>query len=274
MLSKTSVIEKENQISYTSLVMCSSNISFPTITFELQAFGSSSIFLLAFILAAYLDPNDLQLKMILQSSGIGHFLDTYSDAVIVLILMYLLITKDKWRNMQKPLKMRYIGSILFGVVATYFHAAANEAEPHPLFSCYFTAVGAFILFWHARGFASKCTSPQKNLIAEVEVKFICLGIVPTLVCLLGASSVISKFVFNGWAFLYNAIMLDPLLKESMRDAASSLQIKLSMIRFILPLISCSFLAESLVAESWNVDVHCIIHVLAASHVLLAHSCMA
>lgn len=116
-------------------------------------------------------------------------------------------------------------------------------------------------------------SPRKDLVTKAETGFVCLGIVPPLVCLLGGSDAANRFIFNGWAFLYSVMWLEPLLREATRGAPPGLAMKLNMIRVVLPLIACAFLAESAIAK-WGVDVHCIVHVLAASHVLLTHSCLA
>lgn len=117
-----------------------------------QSFVRPTLILLALILAASFDLQvDLKEKLMLQSSGLSKLLDTYSDAITVVVILYLLATKETWSEMSEPLKKSYLGSVAFGAVATYFHATVDESEPHPLYSCFFCTAGAFILLWHARG---------------------------------------------------------------------------------------------------------------------------
>lgn len=52
--------------------------------------------LLSVIVFATVDPQiELQDKLLLQSSGLSHFLDTYSDAIIVVVILYHMSKKEK-----------------------------------------------------------------------------------------------------------------------------------------------------------------------------------
>lgn len=131
---------------------------------------SSSVFF-ALVLAASFDRKvDLREKLMIQSSGISHTIDTFSDAlsvIIVFLRLFWLLQQQKgaeetgtiptsqyWHSMPKALAHSYVGIFLFGFVATYFHAMGIDemgSDPHTFYSCYFSVVGAFILYWHGRG---------------------------------------------------------------------------------------------------------------------------
>lgn len=237
--------------------------------------------LLSVIVFATVDPQiELQDKLLLQSSGLSHFLDTYSDAIIVVVILYHMSKKEKgWKSSSKSLKMSYLGEILFGIVATHFHAVGVERsgeDPHAFYCCYFCIVGAFILYWQSKGLLSHilCKSFQRQLDLKVKASFICLAVMPLLLCLMGSSHVINRFVFNGYPFAYSAIVMDPILKRGMRDTKSTfVKMKLKVLRFFFPVIFLSYVTESIVADQFHFDVHCVLHVLVLTYVLLIHSCI-
>lgn len=237
--------------------------------------------LLSVIVFATVDPQiELQDKLLLQSSGLSHFLDTYSDAIIVVVVLYQMSKKEKgWESSSKALQMSYLGEILFGIVATHFHAVGVERsgeDPHPFYCCYFCMVGAFILYWQSKGLISHilCKSFQKQLDLKIKTHFTCLAVVPLLLCSMGSSHAINRFVFNGYPFAYTAIIMDPILKQGMRDAKSKfIKMKLRVLRFFFPMIFLSYVTESIIAEQFHFDAHCVLHVLVLTYVLLVHSCI-
>jgi hypothetical protein len=244
-------------------------------------FVASFFTLLIVIVLATIDPQiELKDKLLLQSSGLSHFLDTYSDAIAVAIIIFHMTKRNNWYSSPKALKMSYLGEILFGIVATHFHAVGVErrsgGDPHPFYCCYFCIVGAFILFWHARGLAFhiSCKSLQKQLDMKIKASFTCLALMPLLLCSMGLSHVINRFVFNGYAFTYGSIVMDPILKRGMRDTKSTfIKMKLQITRFFFPMIFMAFVTEAIVAEKFHFDTHCLVHVLALAYVLLVHSCI-
>lgn len=267
------------------LTRTSSNYCFPQLLplIEPKAFNqlvASFFTLLTVIVFATIDPQiELQDKLLLQSSGLSHFLDTYSDAIAVAVIIYHMVKRNNWYFCSKALKMSYLGEILFGIVATHFHAVGVERsgkDPHPFYCCYFCFVGAFILYWHARGltFHISCKSLQKHLEMKIKASFMCLALMPLLLCSIGLSRAINRFVFNGYAFVYGSIVMDPILKRGMRDTKSKfIKMKLHIARCFFPMIFLAFVTEAMLAEKFHFDTHCIVHVLALAYVLLVHSCI-
>jgi hypothetical protein len=260
--------------------------------------GSSSLFLLAMVLAAWFDREaDLEKKFMVQASGISYLVATYSEAFIVVVILAKMhfqktapsphtttSLNSTCNEMPIALQRSYLGVISFGVVATYFHAMGIDemgSDPHPLYSCYFCVVGAFILYWHARGLIDLlvCSDVSKNVsvrtasIRRAQAHFLCLGVLPLVLCLTGASHAVNLFLFNGYGFFHATVGLDPLLGQAITDFPGKNAFKLKTLRLLLPTIGFSFLVESTLVETCQIDPHAILHVLSGSYVLLMHSCL-
>ncbi|KAL3927690.1 MAG: hypothetical protein SGBAC_012979 [Bacillariaceae sp.] len=247
---------------------------------------------------------DLSDKFSIQATGISHLIDTYSDAFIVV-------------EMPIALQYSYKGVLCFGVVATLFHALGIDesgTDPHPCFSCYFSMVGAFILYWHAKGTMDLSTHLvfQQTIKSEPSSKtlnhddhdheyisaraaakthqrllthFLGLALLPICLCMVGASSAVNRFLFNGYGFFYAAFAMEPVLKQAVEAATlplllpnhfinsrtQLLQWKLQLLRILFPSIGFSYVVESLIVEHLQIDPHAIVHVLAMTYVLVMHS---
>jgi hypothetical protein len=195
-------------------------------------------------------------------------------------------------EMPTALQRSYLGVVSFGVVATYFHAMGIDemgSDPRPFYSCYFSAVGAFILYWHARGLIDllACPDVRKNVavrtasIRRAKAHFLCLGVLPLVLCrvlplvlcLTGASHAVNRFLFNGYGSFHATVGMDPLLGQAITYFPGKNAFKLKTLRLLLPTIGLSYVVESILVETFQIDPHAIVHVLAMSYVLLMHSCL-
>ena len=239
--------------------------------------------------------NDLSTKLPLQAEGFSGLVNTYSDILIVAAILYdygkELTKRIEWslsNITSTPLRMSLIGEICFGMLAVYFHASGIDEmgkEPHAFYGCYFTAVGAFSNFWHAQGLIEIRTNAMGTIDAKsffdqnrTKAYYLCLATLPTIFCLFGASRVINRFVFNGFANLFSCIVLDPLFKEAvdLTSKATSTKVlsnKLKLSRLLFPLTALSFLCEGVMADKYEFDTHVSAHIFIGIYVILMHSCL-
>lgn len=218
---------------------------------------------------------DLLEKLSLQSSGISHLLDVYSDALFFVFIgaqvLSSIFIANHWAQMTGPLKASYIGIILFMAVATNFHI---EPAINVFYLAYFSGCGSFIYLCHAIGLSEFCNDMKvkEAQLQQAKAHFFCLGVLPFILSACGATDAVGRFMFNGYSFVYGSLIMEPMLREAQKGATSKESVmKFKATRILALMEGLALMVESHVAELFEVDMHVLFHVVAYSHVVLMQS---
>ena len=229
---------------------------------------SATALLVLITVASYGNQVDLLEKLSHQGSGISL---SYSDACVFIFItaqaLSSILSANHLVKMTKPLKCCIIGEIMFLPVTVYFHTNPIINVPY---LAYFTMIGSFVHFWHAKGVTEFCQDTQVKLahLQQVKAHFLCLATLPFLLSLWGETGAVGCFVFNGYAIIYSVIGLDPLMREAEKGASSKeLMWRLKVARIIHPLAGLSMAVESYV----GFDMHVFFHILMYIYTVLMNS---